>query len=116
MRRQRERLLKSERDNIVFHGVEIEDGRPADVQGETAYLAKDFSSTGLVPIILCTPRNELGNDVPIQFIRHIAQKIPDGNAALARTPLVHDTVGISRGLAVEGCRGTRRVSAEHGMW
>ena len=86
--------------------MEIEDGRPADVQGETAYLTHHFTSTGLVPIIFCAPRNELGDDVPVHFIRHISQKIPDGNAGLARTPLVHDTVGIIvEDLVLKGVEG-----------
>ena len=82
------------RDNIVFHGVENEDGGAADVQRETTYLTHHFTSTGLVPIILGAPGNELSDDVPVQFIRHTSQKIADGNAGWARTPLVHDTVGI----------------------
>ena len=72
--------------------MKIENGRPPDVQRETADLAHHFTSTGRVPIILGAPRNELGDNVPIQFIRHIPQKIPGGNTGLTGTPLVHDAI------------------------
>ena len=86
--------------------MEIEDGGAADLQGETAYLTNDFTSTGLVPIILGAPGNKLGDDIPIQFIRHISQKIADRNAGLAWTPLVHDTVGIIvKDLLLKGIEG-----------
>ena len=74
--------------------MEIEDGGAADVQGETAYLTHHFACAGRIPIILSAPRNKLSDDVSVQFIRHVPQKIADGNAGLAKTPLVHDTVGI----------------------
>ena len=79
---------------LFFYGLKIENGRPADVQGETAYLTHHFAATGLVPIILGAPRNKLGDDVSVQFIRHVPEKIPGGNAGLTGTTLVHHTICI----------------------
>ena len=72
--------------------MKIEDSGAADVQGETPYLANDFTSTGLVPIILGTPQNELGDKVTIYFIRHVPQKITCGDGGLIGTPFVDHTV------------------------
>ena len=86
--------------------MKIKNGRPPNVQRETADLAHHFTSTGRVPIILGAPRNELGDDVPIQFIRHVPEKIPSGNTGLTGTPLVHYTVGIIvEDLLLEGVQG-----------
>ena len=86
--------------------MKIENSGASDVQRETAYLANHFSSTGLVPIILGASRNELGDDVPVEFIRHVPQKITFGDGGLTGTPLVHDTIGIEiKDLLLKGVQG-----------
>ena len=61
---------------------------------------------GLIPIILGATGSELGDDITVQFIHHVAQKIPDGDAGLTGTPLVHDTVGIIvKDLLLKGVEG-----------
>ena len=72
--------------------MKIENSGTTDVQSETADLAHHFASTGLVPIILSAPGNKLSDDVSIQFVRHVPQKIPGGNTGLTGTPLVHDAI------------------------
>ena len=74
--------------------MKIENGGAADVQSETEYLAHHVTCAGRVPIILGTPRNKLGDDVPIYFIRHVPQKITRGNGGLTGTPSVDHTVRI----------------------
>ena len=86
--------------------MEVEDSPPTDVQRETAYLTHHFAPTGLVPIILGAPENKLGIDVPVQFIGHVPQKIPGGNAGLTGTPLVHHTICIIvEDLLLKGVQG-----------
>ena len=86
--------------------MKIEDSGTADVQRETAYLAHHFASTGLVPIILGAPGNKLGDDVPVQFIRHVPQKIARGDRGLTGTPLVHHTIRVViQDLLLEGVQG-----------
>ena len=74
--------------------MEIEDGGAANIEGESSDVTHHFTSTGLVPIILGAPRNELGDDIPVQFIRHVPQKIADGNAGLTRTPSIDHSVRV----------------------
>ena len=86
--------------------MKIENSGASDVQRETAYPANHFSSSGLVPIILGASRNELGDDVPVEFIRHVPQKITFGDGGLTGTPLVHDTIGIEiKDLLLKGVQG-----------
>ena len=54
--------------NIVFHGLKIQDSCPAIIQGESSDLTHHFTLPCRVPIVLGAPRNELCNDIPIQFI------------------------------------------------
>ena len=59
-----------------------------------------------LPALLGTPRNKLGDDISVQFVGHIPQKIPDGDGRLARTPFVHRTVGIIvKDLLLEDIKG-----------
>ena len=86
--------------------MKIENGGTADVQGETAYLAHHFALSCCVPIILSAPRNKLGDDVPVQFIRHVLQKITRGDGGLIGTPSVDHTVRIIvKDLFLEGVQG-----------
>ena len=86
--------------------MEIKNRRSADVQRETAYLAHYFACASRVPIILGAPRNELGDDVSVQFIGHVPQKITRGNRGLIGTPLVHNTIGIIvKDLLLKGVEG-----------
>ena len=74
--------------------MEIKNRRSADVQRETAYLAHYFACASRVPIILGAPRNELGDDVSVQFIGHVPQKITRGNGGLTGTPSINHAVRI----------------------
>ena len=74
--------------------MKIENSRTADVQSETAYLTHHFAVSCFVPIILSAPRNKLGDDVSVQFIRHVPQKITRGDEGLIGTPSVNHTVRI----------------------
>ena len=86
--------------------MKIENSRTADVQGETAYLAHHFPLSCRVPIILSAPRNKLGGDVPVQFIRHVPQKITRGEEGLIGTPSVDHTVRILvKDLLLKGVEG-----------
>ena len=72
----------------------IENGGATDVQGESTYFAHHFALSCRVPIVLSAPRNKLGDDVPVQFIRHVPQKITRGDGGLIGTPSVDHTVHI----------------------
>ena len=59
-----------------------------------------------MPIILGALRNKLGDDISVQFVGHIPQKIPDGDGRLARTLFLHHTVGIIvKDLLLEDIKG-----------
>ena len=86
--------------------MKIKNGGPPNIQGETADLTHHFACASRVPIILSTPRNKLGDDVSVQFIRHIPQKIARGDRGLTWTPAVNDTVRvIVKDLLLEGVQG-----------
>ena len=86
--------------------MKIENSRTADVQSETAYLAHHFTLSCRVPIILSAPGNELSDDIPVQFIRHVPQKITRGDGGLIGTPSVDHTVRImAKNLLLKGVEG-----------
>ena len=86
--------------------MKIENSGTADVQGETAYLAHDFTLSCRVPIILGAPRNKLSDDVPVQLVRHVPQKITRGDEGLIGTPSVDHTVRIVlKDLLLKGVQG-----------
>ena len=51
--------------NIVFHGLKIQDTCAANIQGESADLTHHFTLPYRVPIVPGPPRNEIGDDVTI---------------------------------------------------
>ena len=86
--------------------MKIENGGTADVQGESVYLAHHFALSCCVPIILSAPRNKLGDDVPVQLIRHVPQKITHGDEGLIGTTSVDHTVRIIvKDLLLKGVQG-----------
>ena len=86
--------------------MKIKNGGPPNIQRETADLAHHFTCASRVPIILGAPRNKLSDDVSVQFIGHVPQKIPGGNTGLTWTPLVHHTVRIVvKHLLLKGVEG-----------
>ena len=80
--------------NIVFHGLKIQDSCAANIQGESSDLTHHFTLPCRVPVILSASRNELGDDVTIQFVGHVPQKITCGDGGLTRTPSVDHTVRV----------------------
>ena len=92
--------------------MKIKNSGAADAQSKTAYLAYHFACTCCIPIILGASRNKLGDDVSIQLVRHVPEKIPGGNAGLTRTPLVHHTVRIViEDLLLEGVQGLVKLQS-----
>ena len=67
-----------------------------------------FALACLVTVIFSTPGNELSDDVTIQFIPHVAEKIANGDGRLIGAPFVQCQCH-SKGLALGGCLGTHRV-------
>ena len=51
--------------DIVFHGMKVQDRCAANIQGESADLAHHLTLPCRVPVILGDLRNELGDDVTI---------------------------------------------------
>ena len=89
--------------NIVFHGLKIQDNCAANISGESLDLTHPFTLPCRVPIVLSAPRNEIGDDIPVQFIHPVPQKITCGDGGLARTPSVdHTVLVIIKYLLLEG--------------
>ena len=89
--------------NIIFHGLKIQDSCAANIQGESSDLTHHFALPCRVPIVLSAPRIELGDEIPVQFIRHVPQKITYGDGGLTRTPSVDRIVRvIIKHLSLEG--------------
>ena len=86
-----------------LHSVKIKESRTANTQGESADLAGHFSLSCRVTIVFGTNRDELGDGVTIQFIRHVPEKVANGNERLTRAPFIDHTVGvIVKALLLEG--------------
>ena len=65
-----------------------------NVEGKTADLAFRFAVAGQVTIIFGTIRHKFRNDVPLQFVSHLAEKVTHRNARLVEFPSVDDRIGV----------------------
>lgn len=89
--------------DVVFHGVKIEDSQTANIQGESPDIADHFSLHCRVTVVFDTTRDEFCDDVTIEFIRHVPEKVAGGDEGLNRVPFVHHTIGIIvKDLLLEG--------------
>jgi len=89
--------------DVVFHGVKIEDIRTVNIQGESLDIADHFSLPCHVTVVFGTTWDEFGDDVTIKFIHHVPEKVASGDEGLIRVPFVHHTIGvIVKDLLLEG--------------
>ena len=92
--------------NIIFHGLKIQDSCAANIQGGYAGLVHLFTLSCGVPVVFGPTRNEFGDDVTIEFIHHIPEKTICGDGRLIGTPFVDHAVRvIVKDLPLEDIKG-----------
>ena len=92
--------------NIIFHGLKIQDSCAANIQGEYAGLTHLFTLSCGVPVVFGPTRNEFGDDVTIEFIHHIPEKTTCGDGRLIGTPFVDHAVRVVvKDLPLEDIKG-----------